>query len=97
MAYNKRRSQDEWQALLEQQQTSGLSGPRFCKEHDISYASFNAWKRRLQKRDENPATVRSRSDPAGFIDLSQFSSPSNNGWRITLKLGNGVELELSQL
>ena len=90
-----RRSSEEWQTIINQQQASGLSAPQFCKERSISYPSFNAWKRRLTTEKQLNSDSQD-SISSDFIDLSQLST-SQNGWRITLKLGNGVELELSQL
>lgn len=95
MQHQKRqhRSRQEWQSLIDQHQQSGLSAAQFCKEQHIPYASFCNWKRRLQA-DANGITNETAS--SDFIDLSSLSPSANHGWRITLKLGNGVELELSQ-
>lgn len=89
------RSPEEWQAIINQQQAGGLSGPQFCKEHSISYPSFNTWKRRLHTEKQLNSDSKN-SISSDFIDLSQLST-IHNGLRITLKLGNGVEIELSQL
>jgi len=91
-----RRSREEWHSLIEEQNDSGLSAPAFCKQQNISYERFCVWSRRFQsdiprRVEEVPAQSQS-----SFIDLSHLSSPPTH-WRITLKLGNGVELELSQI
>jgi len=37
----------KWREIVERQQASGLSAVRFCRENQIVYSSFFAWKRRL--------------------------------------------------
>lgn len=85
----------DWQALISQWQTSGLSAPAFCEQHNIGYASFCQWRQRCRSMDGvgTPAAT-----PATFIDLGALSA-GNSGigqWHIVLSLGNGVELRLSQ-
>jgi len=93
---HRRRSREEWLCLIDQQKESGLSAPQFCKQHNIGYASFSAWKRQLQSDPSSSGDDTRASSPAQFIDLGSLSQSVESGWRITLKLGNGVELELSQ-
>lgn len=93
---NKRRTPEQWQALVDQQRDSGLSAMQFCKQQGIGYASFCNWRKRLS---ECPVSDSSGSGEAGFLDLSSLmgaSSSSGPGWNIVLSLGNGVELRLSQ-
>ena len=92
----KRRTQEQWQTLVEQQRSSGLSAMQFCKQHQIGYASFCNWRKRLSDR---PLSDASDSGEANFLDLSSLmeaSTSSRPGWHIVLSLGNGVELRLSQ-
>jgi hypothetical protein len=35
---------NHWQERIDRWQTSGLSGARFCKQHDINLAQFHYWK-----------------------------------------------------
>ena len=91
-----RRSPQEWKSLVEGQVESGLSAPQFCEGNDISYASFSVWKRRFQSTESDATTDNRLEEQSGFIDLSTLPSSPESGWRITLRLGNGVELELSQ-
>ncbi|WP_300499690.1 IS66 family insertion sequence element accessory protein TnpB [Marinobacter sp.] len=92
----KHRTPEQWQALVDQQRTSGLSAPQFCKQENIGYASFCNWRKRLS----DPSTDDSAdSDDASFLDLSSLmgTSPSFGPvWNVVLSLGNGVELRLSQ-
>ncbi len=40
-----------WRSVLERQQESGLSVRQFCREHQISEASFHGWKRKIAGLD----------------------------------------------
>ncbi len=90
-----RRTPEQWLSLIEAQQQSGLSAPRYCDHHELSYASFCKWRQRFAEsqthRGETP--VGARSD---FVDLSDLAVSSPGRWHITLSLGDGVELTLSR-
>ena len=57
MSQRTRRSQAEWQALIEQQKQSGLSAAAFCREQGVLAKSFYRWRSRLQV-DRDSAFVR---------------------------------------
>ena len=86
-----RRNQAQWQALINEQQSSGLTAMAFCQANDLGYASFNRWKSRLSGTVPEASGV---SHDQGFIDLSALPSSSSDRWQITLKLDNGMELQL---
>lgn len=88
-----RRSADQWQAIIEQWQNSGLSAPRFCQEQSVGYASFCQWRKRFAEHLAPPP----KAEP-NFIDLASLAQSSSHAgsWHIVLSLGNGVELTLSQ-
>ncbi|MFY0678905.1 MAG: transposase, partial [Neptuniibacter sp.] len=95
---NTRRTQDQWQAIIDQQQQSGITVQQFCTEHGINPASFYKWRQRLAE----PQPAHDTENPSSFIDLSALSSnrtlhsSPDKPWHIVLSLGNGVELRLSQ-
>lgn len=94
----KHRSAEQWQYLIDQQRDSGLSVNIFCEKHDIGYASFCKWRKRLSDQLFNDNN-QPRAEKADFLDLSALmrqATPSASGWNIVLSLGNGVELRLSQ-
>jgi hypothetical protein len=68
-----------------------LTALAFCKANHLGYASFNQWKRRLSGTE---AEALGGSHDHGFIDLSALSGSSSGRWQITLKLDNGMELQL---
>jgi hypothetical protein len=87
----KHRTSEQWQTLLDQQLDSGLSAVQFCSQHDIGYASFCNWRKRLSTTDAP------KSETTGFLDLSSLvAGTTGPAWNIVLSLGNGVELRLSQ-
>lgn len=90
-----RKTPEQWQSLVTQQQQSGQAARAFCTEHNIGYASFCQWRKRLTQ-----SKTKTVADPEpSFIDLSSLGADSTGqegGWHIVLSLGNGVELRLSQ-
>lgn len=92
----KHRTPEQWRALVDQQQNSGLSATQFCKQESIGYASFCNWRKRLSDQSTDDSAG---SGEASFLDLSSLmntSQSSDPSWNIVLSLGNGVELRLSQ-
>ncbi|WP_293647985.1 IS66 family insertion sequence element accessory protein TnpA [Thiolapillus sp.] len=45
---SRRRNKTEWQRLIDEQTTSGLSQKAFCQQVGIPLATFGYWKRKLQ-------------------------------------------------
>ena len=87
----KRRTADQWRALIAEQAESGLSQSAFCKRKKLALSTFNLWKRRLAESGEPHATRSGEQD--SWIDLGQLAS-SRAGWDIELDLGDGVCLRL---
>jgi hypothetical protein len=51
----KRNREAYWRDVLGRQRDSGLSIRRFCREHQVSEASFHSWKRKIAAYDRNDA------------------------------------------
>lgn len=89
-----RQTPEHIQALVAQFHQSALSSTAFCKKHGIAYSSFYAWCKKY------PATkagaINKPPSSVQFIDLQAMAAPDRGAWNIILKLGNGVELQLSQ-
>ena len=88
----KRRSPEQWQAVVDDYVASGLSGTQFCQQNEVQYASFCKWRQRLLSTPEKPE----KNDTPAFVDFSALNGTRGSSWHITLKLGNGVELVLRQ-
>lgn len=94
---SKRRNKAEWQRLIDEQASSGLTQKVFCEQAGIPLATFGYWKRKLRaegvsRSDEEARTV-SRDD---WIELTAPIMDTASGWRIELDLGNGICLRLSR-
>jgi len=48
----KRRSKEQWQAIIAKQQQSGLSAAQFCRNENIEQKYFSTRKRRLIKESK---------------------------------------------
>ena len=67
MNIRQRRSDAEWQQLIEQQQRSGLSVSTFCKQHGLSSKTF--YKRRPALGEATDSTER-------FVKIQRPSTPA---------------------
>ena len=70
MSNTTRHTPDQWQQLVEQYATSGLTQKDFCQQHNIRPATFGYWRGKLSASDA-PATTADRS----WLDLSTLSTP----------------------
>jgi len=81
-----------WRGMLERRAASGLSVRQFCKEEQVSEASFHGWKRKLahgdrpakkssekggQERPQAKPVTKQADDAAVFIPVRV--SPATNG------------------
>lgn len=83
-----RRTPEQWQAIFSAQQTSGMSQQRFCEQENISFGTFQTWRKRLASTLTEPSFVE--------IPRSAPALPLDGGLTIRLELGAGVVLELSR-
>jgi hypothetical protein len=97
--------ESHWQQIMIEFQQSGQSGTAFCKTRDLVYANFCYWKKLLSSgKTEAKKKKAQHKKPVGtlpdFMEISPVPQVSTSllaqEWRIVLKLGNGVELCLSQ-
>lgn len=61
------KTQDEWAALITEQQSSDLTIVDFCKEHGLATSSFYKFRKRLQPQ----------GTPAKFIQAKAIGAPRN--------------------
>jgi len=64
----RRRSKDQWQALLLEHKQSGKSASQFCREREINPKYFSAIKSKLQARRDN--TTKANQTPERFQRLN---------------------------
>ena len=73
-----RRSAAQWQRLVAQQAASGLTASAFCDRHDLSYASFIQWRRRLRQGEPIVAaesTAASEPSPPKTLPFIELTAP----------------------
>ena len=73
-----RRSSQEWQAIIEQQQVSGLSVVEFCQQQQLNSKYFHARQRSLLKRQQ-------RNAGSPFVKVS---NPTSSSGVISLQVGD---------
>lgn len=84
-----RRDRAQWQALLAEQASSGLTQTVFCAQHAIPVSTFGYWKRKLAREGDG------RDISLGsFIELSSHGDGTDEDWEIELELGKGMVLRL---
>ena len=84
------RTADQWQLLVSQQQTSGLTAPKFCEQYSVGYASFCQWRKRLAEPAAKPV-----ESPA-FVELSTPVNSQNQPWAVELEIASGMVLRIAK-
>ena len=64
-----RRTREQWQAIIDEQQISGLSIAEYCQQHQINTQSFYARRSALKK--QKPSAI--VAQPTGFIKVASTS------------------------
>ena len=88
-----RRTAEQWQAIVDQQIASGLSGAAFCKSEGIKYQSFMNWRLKLTT-SKVPVPTK-----ANFIELTkpgQSNEERPSEWLLELDLAPGVQLRIAR-
>lgn len=92
-----RRTLTEAAALMERQQTSGLTVQAFCSAENINTATYYYWRKQLRLR-ENPETSRlipvciEKTRPQHEPDKVGFAFTYPNGVRLSVPLGCELSL-----
>ena len=60
----------QWCELIERQDSSGLSGAAFCREHGINLSRFYYWRRRL-KQDTLGGFLELRAGPCSLTPVGK--------------------------
>ena len=96
---NPRRTAAQWHQIVEAQQASGLSAPKFCNEKNIAYPSFMNWRKKLTdtpSKPEDKLATFIELTPQPDIDPSAASSPDAQSLNIELDLGAGIHLRITR-
>jgi transposase-like protein len=84
-------ARERWRRIIEQQQRSGVSVARFCRERGIAQSSLFAWKRRLVREARE-----AQATPA-FVAITaagEARPSTGSGSAVELHLGDGRHLLL---
>ena len=93
----KRRSREEWRALLGRFEASGLSLAAFCRAESVCAASVHRWRGLLGNGDgQDVGMGQAVATRPGFVDLGALQAPAHPSARfeLTLELGGGLVLHL---
>lgn len=98
--HSPRRTVAQWHNIVEAQQASGLSAPKFCEQKQISYPSFINWKKKLADRPqiaraEKPQFIELTPQPA-VMDEPAIDAGVTPPLFIELDLGSGIQLRISR-
>ncbi len=89
MERSKRKSRDQWEGIVAEQEKSGLSAKAFCKDRSIGLASFYQWRSRIpaEKSDMSGENKeRERFIEMGSIDASdKIENAEASLWVVTLE------------
>lgn len=89
------RSPEQWQALLDQYEASGLSQQAFCQQTGLSYGTFSRWRRRLLC--DRPLAETAGDAPELFVEVANHPAGSPcalSDWDVELQLSEQVFLRL---
>ncbi|MCG5499868.1 IS66 family insertion sequence element accessory protein TnpA [Ectothiorhodospira lacustris] len=99
-----RRSRAQWQALVDEFQSSGLTAEVFCQKRQLPAHRFEAWRSRLSAAAAEVKPVNGSGDAEGsprFAELSvdshgpaEVTPPLSTGWDVELTLGPGMVLRV---
>jgi hypothetical protein len=84
-----------WRDLIQRQQTSGLSIPRFCVKEGVHYSRFYIWRQRFRLMD---TTGSCPAEPARAtflpVAVRVADSPAHQPLSIEADLPNGIRLRI---
>jgi len=82
-----RRSREEWIEIQTHYRQSNQSQSEYCRQHQLSLATFSKWRRRLNEESS-----------ADFVAVVPETNEvtSTGSFNVRLELGDGLVLELSK-
>ena len=91
-----RRTPEQWQTIINDQQVSGLPQKAYCHKHGLSLATFCNWKKKLVSHHASNNTH--TTDPVEeWVEVPAPGCETQSGhWDIELELPGGVTLRMQQ-
>ena len=90
----RRRSRQEWQAVIARFAESGLGVEAFCAREGLSESTFRRWRSLLGEPSTQPAAPAIK--PTDFINTGTLKLGGTGRLQLRLDLGDGVILHLSR-
>ena len=84
-----RRSQAQWQELIDRQPGSGLTIADYCTEHKITVSGFYQWRKKLSGKPEVQSTS------SDWLSVSAPISSMEEKWQVDLALHGGSILRMN--
>ena len=97
-ARRRRRSGAEWALIMQRFHASKLDVRTFCAQEGIGYASFYAWRHKLEENDARSGMEPVPSVPSSmpFIELGTLASSGPMPLEVEVELGGQVVLRLKR-
>jgi hypothetical protein len=74
-----------WEGRIARWRASSASMAGYCRQHELSYAAFVWWRRRLEQ-----------AAPATSLTLIPVVAPAPSGGAITVRLADGIGIEVER-
>lgn len=88
------RTPEQWQALLEEFNNSGLTRAAFCKKHRIATSSLYRWQQFFVEQSGGVADFIDVTEPLARAPEPRPTQAHDNHWQVELELGAGMVLRL---
>ena len=87
-----RRTAKQWEQLVNEFDTSGLSPAQFCQRHHLGLSTLGKWRNRFRDKPKSAASFVELAIPTQSAVIAE---PKGNTLQVRLDLGCGVVLEFS--
>ena len=92
-----RRTPEQWQQIISDQEDSGLPQKAYCCQHGLSLATFCNWKKKLACQQSLNVPRSEEPLQNDWIEVpTPESEPQSNRWDMELELPGGVTLRMRQ-
>ena len=93
MARRREERWQHWRVLIGEQQSSGLTIAEFCRQRDLSPASFYAWRHKVSAASpgQEGSLLSATASAPQFVPLQLTDAVANDG-HFEIELPNGIRL-----
>lgn len=90
-AHRPRKTAKQWESLIDEQGSSGMSIADFCKQHDVGLSTFCKWHRRLRM---NSAPAKEAFKQVKIPQPSATPDSTSQGSVISVQVGQNIVLTI---